>query len=247
MTARWQTWIDFTICGHSICIDDALETCCERVDWKQCRWRGGGRQAVIERVDTTSALPLMVKKIYIFKFKIVKRGKKTWCLISSPLQCFLTPPSLRALCSSGSWATGHQASAIKHLSVTEGLQRFSTIWTALHFWTRTFHWGSTATTCISICCRKVSVCDSTWKSKQEILSIKSNKRRSNVRQMSDKTLTDWMSSIRPCSPWRISSLSVGLSGYANVCVWKLQQEKCAKNKCLQVEQQHCRCGNQTDV
>lgn len=34
-------------------------------------------------------------------------------------------------------------------------------------------------------------------------------------------LTDLMSSILPCSPWRISSLSVGLSGYTNVCVWKL--------------------------
>lgn len=74
----------------------------------------------------------------------------------------LTPPSLRALCSSGSLAVGHQASAIRHLSVTEGLQRFSTIWTALHFCTRTFHWGSTATARISSCCRKASVCDITW-------------------------------------------------------------------------------------
>lgn len=73
----------------------------------------------------------------------------------------LTPPSRRALCSSGSLAVGHQASAIRHLSVTDGLQRLSTICTALHFCTRTFHWGSTATAFISSCCRKVSVCDIT--------------------------------------------------------------------------------------
>lgn len=75
----------------------------------------------------------------------------------------LTPPSLRALCSSGSLAVGHQASAIRHLSVTDGLQRLSTICTALHFCTRTFHWGSTATACISTCCRKVSVCSITYR------------------------------------------------------------------------------------
>lgn len=81
--------------------------------------------------------------------------------VSAIVRC-LTPPSLRALCSSGSLAVGHQASAIRHLSVTDGLQRFSTIWTALHFCTRTFHWGSTATARISSCCKKASVCDNTW-------------------------------------------------------------------------------------
>lgn len=35
-------------------------------------------------------------------------------------------------------------------------------------------------------------------------------------------LTDLMSSILPWSPWRISSLSAVLSGYANVCVRKLR-------------------------
>lgn len=34
-------------------------------------------------------------------------------------------------------------------------------------------------------------------------------------------LTDFMSSILPPSPLRISSLSLTLSGYGKVCVWKL--------------------------
>ena len=69
----------------------------------------------------------------------------------------LTVPSISALCSSSSFLTGHQASAIRHLSVTDGLQRLSTVCTALHFRTRTRHRGSCATARVSSCCRYCSV------------------------------------------------------------------------------------------
>lgn len=83
----------------------------------------------------------------------------------------LTVPSLRALCRAGSWLTGHQASAIRHLSVTDGLHRFSTIWTALHFWIWTFHCGRTPTARASSCWRYCSVWESTCvECRWEILS-----------------------------------------------------------------------------
>lgn len=58
LVACRRTWIDFTVAGHSVGIDNVLETSCERVEGKQGRWRGGGRQAVVERVDPTATLPL---------------------------------------------------------------------------------------------------------------------------------------------------------------------------------------------
>lgn len=55
-----QTWINFTVAGHSIGIDNVLETRCEGVEWKQGGWGGGGRQAVVERINPATTLPLRV-------------------------------------------------------------------------------------------------------------------------------------------------------------------------------------------
>lgn len=49
----------------------------------------------------------------------------------------LTVPSMSALCRSRSFFSGHQASAMRHLSVTEGLHRFMMECMALYFPTRT--------------------------------------------------------------------------------------------------------------
>lgn len=57
-----RTWIDLAVAGHSVGIDNILETSCERVEGKQGRWRCGGRQAVVERIDPTATLPLMTEK-----------------------------------------------------------------------------------------------------------------------------------------------------------------------------------------
>lgn len=57
-----HTWIDLTVAGYSVGINNVLETSCEGVEGKQGGWRGGGRQAVVERVDPTATLPLKRKR-----------------------------------------------------------------------------------------------------------------------------------------------------------------------------------------
>lgn len=57
-----RTWIDFPVAGHSVGINNVLETSCERVDGEEGRWSAGVGQAVVERVNTTSTLPLKKEK-----------------------------------------------------------------------------------------------------------------------------------------------------------------------------------------
>lgn len=165
---KWQrqTWIDLPVTGHSVSVNNALETSCEGVEGEQSGRRGGAGQAVVEGVHAAATLPLKMEgKAAHQLFYFTKSNLQQHCMSLICCCVHLTPPSLRALCSSGSLAVGHQASAIRHLSVTEGLQRFSTSWMALHFWTRTFHWGRRATARCSSCCRKASVWDNTWKTR----------------------------------------------------------------------------------
>ena len=56
------TWVDLAVAGHSVGVHDVLEAAGEGVEREQRRWRGGGGQAVIERVHAAATFPLTKKK-----------------------------------------------------------------------------------------------------------------------------------------------------------------------------------------
>lgn len=57
-----RTWINLAVVGHSVGVDNVLESSTERVEGKQGGGRCGGRQPVVERVNPAAAFPLMKEK-----------------------------------------------------------------------------------------------------------------------------------------------------------------------------------------
>lgn len=53
------TWVDFTVVCNTVSIDNVLKASCERVEWKQRRWRRRGRQPIVERIDCAATFPLV--------------------------------------------------------------------------------------------------------------------------------------------------------------------------------------------
>lgn len=71
------TWVDLSIAGYPVSIDNILKACSESVSGEESRRRGAGRQAVVKRINAAATLPLRNRK----KDRIRGRGNESVILL----------------------------------------------------------------------------------------------------------------------------------------------------------------------